>query len=80
MQPAIVYDETIRRDNLKNYKVLVMPYCDVLTESVAKAITSFQKRGGTSTNSLPGYSARHPAAVLQPNTPHEDKAALQKMA
>ncbi|NOX55285.1 MAG: LamG domain-containing protein, partial [Planctomycetes bacterium] len=46
LQPRIIYDETIRRDGLKGYKVLVMPYCDVLTESVCRAVREFQKRGG----------------------------------
>ncbi|NLF62425.1 MAG: LamG domain-containing protein [Lentisphaerae bacterium] len=84
LQPAIVYDETIRRDRLKDYKILVMPYCDVLTESVAKAITAFQKRGGIVVADEFLCPAILPDILVQSysrtNTPHEDKAALQKIA
>ena len=34
MQPRIIFDETVLRDGLDDYRVLVMPYCDVLTEKV----------------------------------------------
>ncbi len=46
IQPRIVYDETITRDGLDQYKVLVLADCDVLTRSVVDAILAFQKRGG----------------------------------
>ncbi len=46
IQPRIVYDETILRDGLDDDRVLVMPYCDVLTESVARKVAEFQKKGG----------------------------------
>lgn len=46
IQPKIIYDETIIRDGLDRYKVLVLTDCDVLTRSVADAILAFQKRGG----------------------------------
>lgn len=46
IQPRIVYDETIVRDGLEGFRVLVMPHCDVLTESVAARVAEFQKRGG----------------------------------
>ena len=46
LQPEIVYDETILRDGLDRFKVLVMMSCDVLTESVAKRIKEFQAKGG----------------------------------
>ena len=46
LQPRIVYDETVARDGLDRFKVLVMVDCDVLTESVAKAAQKFQDRGG----------------------------------
>ncbi|MDD4099094.1 MAG: hypothetical protein PHC30_10005, partial [Lentisphaeria bacterium] len=45
-QPRIIFDETIRRDGLDAYKILVLPGCDVLTESVVEAIRAFQRRGG----------------------------------
>ena len=46
IQPRIVYDETILRDGLDEFRVLVMPDCDVLTEPVVKRILEFQRRGG----------------------------------
>jgi len=45
-QPKIIYDETVLRDGLDNYKVLVMPFCDVLTESVYRKVREFQRKGG----------------------------------
>lgn len=46
LQPKILFDETVVRDGLDNYRVLVMPNCDVLTESVVRKVKDFQKRGG----------------------------------
>ncbi len=46
LQPEIIYDETIKRDGLGKYKILVLPNCQVLTESVYKAINDFQDKGG----------------------------------
>jgi hypothetical protein len=46
LQPRIVFEETILRDGLDGIRVLVLPHCDVLPESVAKAIAVFQRAGG----------------------------------
>ena len=46
LQPEIVFDETIQEEGLGNYRVLLMPDSDVLTESVVAAIQAFQDRGG----------------------------------
>lgn len=46
LQPEIVYDETILRDGLDPFQVLVMPVCPVLTESVARRIVDWQAQGG----------------------------------
>jgi hypothetical protein len=46
LQPRIVYDETVLRDGLEDLRVLVLPNCDVLTESVARRIAKFQQAGG----------------------------------
>lgn len=46
VQTDILYEETLLRDGLSGRKVLVMPYCDVLTESVAGRIREWQKAGG----------------------------------
>ena len=46
MQTEVIYDETILRDGLDQYKVLVAPSCAVLTESVVGIITEWQNAGG----------------------------------
>jgi len=46
IQPRIIYDETVLRDGLDDFRVLVLPHCDVLTESVVRTIGDFQKKGG----------------------------------
>ncbi len=46
IQVDIVYDETILRDGLGKYKVLVAPLCYALTESVAERIREWQDAGG----------------------------------
>jgi len=46
IQPRIIYEETILRDGLDDFRVLVMPNCDVLTESVFRKVREFQKKGG----------------------------------
>lgn len=46
LQPKIVYEETILRDGLDGYRVLVLPGCDVLPRSVVQRIRSFQAAGG----------------------------------
>jgi hypothetical protein len=45
-QPRIIYDETVRKNGLDAYDILVMPNCYVLTQSVYDEIVKFQKRGG----------------------------------
>ena len=42
----VVLDESIERYGLEDYDVLVLPKCDVLTESVFHKIQAFQARGG----------------------------------
>lgn len=42
----VLLDETVERYGLDGYDVLVLPKCDVLTESVYKAVQAFQRRGG----------------------------------
>ena len=46
LQPDVVYDETVLRDGLDSYKVLVAPLCFALPDSVAKAIQEWQNKGG----------------------------------
>lgn len=47
VQTDILYEETLlTRSGLSGRKVLVMPYCDVLTKSVVDRIADWQKKGG----------------------------------
>ncbi|MCK5805816.1 MAG: hypothetical protein KAI66_23495 [Lentisphaeria bacterium] len=46
LQPRVVYEQTIERDGLDQYKVLVMPCCDVLPRSLYEKIADWQRRGG----------------------------------
>ncbi|MBT3374102.1 MAG: LamG domain-containing protein [Lentisphaerae bacterium] len=84
LQPEIIYEETILRDGLNRFKVLVMPSCDVLTEPILARIQAFQDAGGIIVAderappailpdiALPTYTRRRKAAA--------DKAALQERA
>jgi hypothetical protein len=84
LQPRIIYDETILRRGLDEFRVLVMPCCDVLTRSVASRISEFQKKGGII------VSDEHLAPALKPDIlirsyrrtrkAADDKAALQARA
>ncbi len=83
-QPQIIYDETVRKNGLDAYEILVMPNCYVLTQSVYDEIVKFQKRGGIVVSDerlcpaimpdliIPAYKRTRKADV--------DKTALQVMA
>ena len=84
IQPRILYDETVVRDGLDGVRVLVMPFCDVLTRTVAQRVAAFQKRGGII------VADEHLAPAIQPDIlvpsykrtkqADKDKAALQARA
>ena len=84
LQPRIVYDETVLRDGLDDYKVLVMPCCDVLTEGVRDAIAAFQRSGGLVVADEDLTPALSPDILIprlrRANRADEDKAALQTLA
>jgi len=84
LQPKILFDETLVRDGLDAYKVLVMPNCDVLTESVVQKIKQFQKRGGIVVADENLCPAIIPDIVIpsfkRSGRAAEDKAALQARA
>lgn len=83
LAPQVVYDETILRDKLDGVKVLVMPCCDVLTESVYNVIADFQRKGGIIVGDEYLVPALTPDITLDEYTrigdPEKDKAALQKI-
>lgn len=84
LQPEVVFDETIADRGLAGYRVLVMPDCDVLTESVVEQILDFQKAGGV----IIGDERTCPAVVPDILLPvyertgraDADKVALQRIA
>ena len=84
LQPRILFDETVVRDGLDGYRVLVLPSCDVLTESVATQVERFQQRGGlvVGDENLAPRIAPDILVESRPRTgrPDEDKAALQEKA
>ena len=83
-QPKIIYEESILRNGLDEYKILAMPYCDVLPESVYRKILAFQRRGGIV------IADPYVAPAIVPDIevplykrirkPFEDKTKLQKIA
>ena len=85
LQPTILYEETILRDGLDDFNVLVMPSCDVLPRSVAEEIKAFQRRGGiviADENLAPGILADvHVQSVSRGGKKADEaKADLQKAA
>lgn len=84
LQPQILYDETIARDGLDAYDALVMPSCDVLTESVAAEIERFQARGGIIVADENVAPRIVPDILLESRRrseqPDVDKRALQALA
>jgi len=46
LQADVLFDETIERFGLDDYDVLVLPKCDVLTETVYRQVQRFAERGG----------------------------------
>ena len=84
LQPEIVFDETIAERGLNGFRVLVMPDCDVLTESVVERVLDFQKSGGLIIGDERTCPAVKPDILLPIYTrtgrADADKAALQKLA
>ncbi|MBO5724116.1 MAG: hypothetical protein J6S58_04740, partial [Lentisphaeria bacterium] len=83
LAPSVLYDEMILQGDLDGIKVLIMPGCEVLSESVYKAIVAFQKKGGivvADARLVPGIT---PDILISEykrvRDPRKDKAALQKI-
>ena len=83
LAPKVLYDETILRDQLDGVKVLILPACDVLTESVYKIIADFQRKGGIIVGDqylVPGITPDITIAEYKRcDAPDTDKAELQKI-
>lgn len=80
LQPEVIFEETLLRDGLDHYRVLVLADCDVLTTSVAARINEFRKRGGVIIGDQNLAPAIKPDIVLPRFTrtrkTAEDKAAI----
>ena len=46
LDPAVIYEDTIRRDSLDGLKVVFAPNCRFLTSEMIAKFEAFQKRGG----------------------------------
>jgi len=84
MQPKIVYEETILRDGLDDFKVLVMPFCDVLPKTVFERVFDFQRKGGILIADEYLVPALSPDILVRTyhrtKLPHTDKVILQERA
>lgn len=84
LQPRVLYEESLLAGGLDGVKLLVMGDCDVLTESVVKAVIDFQKSGGLVIGDAELCPAISPDLVvpryLRTRKAAEDRAALQKLA
>ncbi len=84
LQPEIVFDETIAARGLDGFRVLVMPDCDVLTETVAAKIKAFQAAGGLVVGDERTCPAIQPDILLtayqRTGRADADKQALQASA
>lgn len=84
LQPEIVYEETILRDGLGAFKVLVLPGCDVLPRGVVARIEAFQRKGGIVVGDEFLCPAICPDIVIpsyaRTGAPDKDKAELQRRA
>ncbi len=84
-QPRVIYDETIRKNGLGDYKVLVMPNCGVLTQDVYDEIKAFQARGGIIVSDERLCPALVPDIIIpifkrEPEQAKENKEALQAIS
>ncbi|KKR03526.1 MAG: hypothetical protein UT30_C0027G0010 [Candidatus Uhrbacteria bacterium GW2011_GWF2_39_13] len=84
LQPRIIYEESVLKNGLDKFKILVMPNCDALPENVYKKILDFQKRGGIVIADSNLTPAIVPDIEFKPiyrtDNPKIDKENLQKLA
>jgi hypothetical protein len=84
LQPEIIFDETITERGLDGFRVLVMPDCDVITQTMAERIRAFQAAGGLIVGDERTAPAVKPDVLLpvyqRTKQADQDKAALQSLA
>lgn len=84
LQPEVIYEESVLRDGLDSFKILVMPSCEVLPKGVVVKIREFQENGGIVVANADLCPAIKPDIELKDYRrryrPDKDKAAFQEMA
>ncbi|MBD3292698.1 MAG: hypothetical protein GF393_07210, partial [Armatimonadia bacterium] len=79
LQAEVVFDETVQQEGLDRYNVLLMPDCDVLTESMVETIQAFQDRGGIIIGDENTCSAITPDILVETHSrPKNAKEARQQ--
>ncbi len=46
LEADIIFDEDVRSEFLSQYEILILPNCDVLTQSIYNTVVNFEKQGG----------------------------------
>ena len=84
LQPEVIYEQHVLRDGLRDYKVLVLSDCEVLTQPVVDEIHAFQKSGGIvigDSNLCPAIKADFKlVSFRRQKDAAADKAQLLKLA
>lgn len=84
LQPEVLYEQSLLKDDLSRFKVLVLPDCDVLSRTVVDKIIAFQKAGGiviSDDRLCPAIKADITlAAYTRVNKAAEDKQKLLDLA
>ena len=84
LQPEVLFEEQVKRGELKRFKVLVLADCDVLPRLVQQRILEFQKKGGVvvgDPNLAPGVKADVMMdKIVRVKNGEKDKAAILQNA
>ena len=78
--PYTIYEEEIARDGIPaTVKVLLLPYCEVLTETTVKKIREFRERGGKVAGRATTCPALGAMDAILPEFPDWHKTLREKM-
>ena len=78
--PYTIYEEEIARDGIPStVKVLLLPYCEVLTQTTVKRIREFRERGGKVAGRATTCPALGAMDVILPEFPDWHKTLREKM-
>jgi len=79
LQPEVIYDETVQRDGLGKFKVVVAFDCDVLPRSVVDKLKAFQAAGGIIVGDDHLCPALQPDLVVAPIARPKDAAEAKAL-